>query len=168
METSQGPVEKLSIFGMFQEQPYCAVLWYQKHLNAPPPAPGRGPAAAPKTEADCSVPKSTVVSYPSTYKRGHVRVPNAMGVNFSDIFVRWYMNQEPTPLAPMREGVVDHFALSVSNLDAWVAKLTGENVRFLEGPTPYKVGDMRAVMIEGPSHEAIEPSGVKNQKCNSG
>jgi hypothetical protein len=42
----------------------------------------------------------------------------------------------------------------VTNLDAWVTKLRGEGVRFLE--QPYKLGDLRAVMIEGPSREAIE------------
>ena len=39
-------------------------------------------------------------------------------------------------------------------LDAWVAKLRGEGVRFLEAP--YRLGDTRAVMIEGPSREALE------------
>ena len=40
------------------------------------------------------------------------------------------------------------------DLDAWVAKLRNEGVRFLEAP--YRLGDTRAVMIEGPSREAIE------------
>ena len=38
--------------------------------------------------------------------------------------------------------------------DAWIAKLRGEGVTFLEGE--HKLGDTRAVMIEGPSREAIE------------
>jgi hypothetical protein len=49
---------------------------------------------------------------------------------------------------------MDHVALSVTNLDAWVAKLKSENVKFLE--QPYTFGDTRAVLIEGPSLEAIE------------
>jgi hypothetical protein len=49
---------------------------------------------------------------------------------------------------------MDHVALSVENLDAWVAKLKAENVKFLM--QPYKFGATRAVMIEGPSLEAIE------------
>ena len=49
--------------------------------------------------------------------------------------------------------------LSVGDLDAWVAKLRGENVKFLE--QPYKLGDTRAVMIEGPSREALELVEVK-------
>jgi hypothetical protein len=45
--------------------------------------------------------------------------------------------------------------LSVSRISsAWVAKLRDEGVKFLE--EPYHLGDMRAVMIEGPSREAIE------------
>ena len=58
------------------------------------------------------------------------------------------------PLAPTRGHLVDHYGLSVANLDAWIAKLRAENVTILE--QPYKVGDYRAVMIEGPSREAIE------------
>jgi hypothetical protein len=103
----------------------------------------------------------TEPSYPSTYKRGHFRSPPAMGVTFSGVVLRWYMNQEKTPLAPQRGGVVDHIGLSVPNLDPWIAKLRSENVKFLKGPTPYMVGNMRAVMIEGPSREAIELIEVK-------
>jgi hypothetical protein len=36
----------------------------------------------------------------------------------------------------------------------WVAKLRAEGVRVLE--EPYRLGDTRAVMIEGPSREALE------------
>ena len=49
---------------------------------------------------------------------------------------------------------MDHIALGVADLDAWIAKLRAENVTFLE--QPYAVGGHRAVMIEGPSREAIE------------
>jgi hypothetical protein len=48
----------------------------------------------------------------------------------------------------------DHIGLGVADLDAWIAKLRGERVRFLSDP--YRLGDTRAVMIEGPSREAIE------------
>jgi 4-hydroxyphenylpyruvate dioxygenase-like putative hemolysin len=50
--------------------------------------------------------------------------------------------------------VYDHIALSVTDLDAWVAKLRDEGVTFLT--EPYQLGDTRAVMIEGPSREALE------------
>jgi hypothetical protein len=55
--------------------------------------------------------------------------------------------------------LADHVGLSVTNLDAWIAKLHKENVKFLE--QPYMLGDTRAVMIEGPSHEAIELVEIK-------
>jgi hypothetical protein len=53
----------------------------------------------------------------------------------------------------------DHIGLSVADLDAWIAKLKDEGITFLEGP--YRLGDTRAVMIEGPSREAIELVEVK-------
>ena len=58
------------------------------------------------------------------------------------------------PLAGTRGQLYDHIALSVTDLDAWVAKLRSEGVMFLQ--EPYPLGDTRAVMIEGPSHEALE------------
>jgi hypothetical protein len=54
---------------------------------------------------------------------------------------------------------MDHIALGVGDLDAWIAKLRAEKVAFLE--QPYTVGALRAVMIEGPSKEAIELIEVK-------
>ncbi len=66
----------------------------------------------------------------------------------------WYMRQGEEPLAPSRGQLYDHVALSVSDLDAWVAKLRAEGITILE--QPYRLGDTRAVMIEGPSREALE------------
>jgi 4-hydroxyphenylpyruvate dioxygenase-like putative hemolysin len=66
----------------------------------------------------------------------------------------WYMRQGDEPLVGTRGQLYDHVALSVGDLDAWVAKLRGEGVTFLQ--QPYALGDTRAVMIEGPSREAIE------------
>ena len=157
-----GQVGGLQIYGMFEDQPYCAVLWYQKHLNTVPAKIGANAPDTTRTEANCTVTLGTEPSYPSTYKRGHMRSPPAMGVTIGGVVLRWYMNQEKTPLAPQRGGVVDHIGLSVANLDPWIAKLRGENVKFLKGPAPYMVGNMRAVMIEGPSHEAIELIEVKS------
>jgi hypothetical protein len=170
METTDGRAESYNIVGMFQDQPYCALLWYRKHLDAAdrPASPGRGgqggrgqaaaaappEPAAPTSEADCKVTRGTEVSWPSTYKRGHSRVPPPQLVYFDDLTFRWYMNQEDRPLAPTRGQLMDHFSLSVTDLNAWVAKLKAEGVRFLE--QPYKFGDTHAVLIEGPSREAIE------------
>jgi 4-hydroxyphenylpyruvate dioxygenase-like putative hemolysin len=69
------------------------------------------------------------------------------------------MRQTDTPLTGTRGHLMDHVGLSVANLDAWVAKLRNEGVNFLEPPHP--LGNTRATMIEGPSHEAIELVEVK-------
>ena len=71
----------------------------------------------------------------------------------------WYMRQGDAPLAPSRGQLYDHVALSVADLDAWVAKLRGEGITFLQ--ETYPLGDTRAVMIEGPSREAIEIVEIK-------
>jgi hypothetical protein len=54
---------------------------------------------------------------------------------------------------------MDHVALSVVDLDSWITKLRSEGVKMLDGP--YALGDARAVLIEGPSREAIELVEVK-------
>jgi catechol 2,3-dioxygenase-like lactoylglutathione lyase family enzyme len=64
------------------------------------------------------------------------------------------MRQGERPLASTRGQLYDHIALSVADLDAWVARLRADGVRFLE--EPHRLGDTRAAMIEGPSREALE------------
>jgi 4-hydroxyphenylpyruvate dioxygenase-like putative hemolysin len=81
------------------------------------------------------------------------RSPRA-AVMFGDVVLTWYPRQGDRPLVGTRGQLYDHIAFSVTDLDAWVAKLRGEGVTFLE--EPYKLGDTRAVMIEGPSREALE------------
>jgi 4-hydroxyphenylpyruvate dioxygenase-like putative hemolysin len=81
------------------------------------------------------------------------RAPSA-AVVFGDVALPWYVRQGDQPLVGSRGHVYDHIALSVSDLDAWIAKLRGEGVTFLE--EPYALGKTRAVMIEGPSREALE------------
>ena len=89
---------------------------------------------------------------------GTVRTPGA-GVLFSGVPMNWYMSQDDRPLVSTRGQLVDHIGLSVADLDGWVAKLRAEKVTVLEAP--YKLGDTRAVLIEGPSKEAIELVEVK-------
>jgi hypothetical protein len=120
------PAERFNHVHMFQEHPYCAQLWYQKHLEAPVFA-GRMPRT-PLSESDCQVPRGPDRSWPAL--------------------------ERDRPLVTTRGQLYDHIALSVTDLDAWVTKLRREGVRFLE--EPYKLGETRAVMIEGPSREALE------------
>ena len=77
-----------------------------------------------------------------------------VAVMFGDVALMWYPKQDERTLAATRGHLIDHIGLGVSDLDAWVSKLRGEDVTFLEGP--YALGDTRAVMIEGPSREALE------------
>ena len=145
------PAERFNHVHMFQDDPFCAQLWYQKHLNAPVFAGRTSPAAM--TEATCQVPRGPDPSWPALERSGMFRAPSA-AVVFGDVALPWYMRQDEKPLVSSRGHLYDHIALSVVDLDAWVAKLRGEGVCFLE--EPYRLGDTRAVMIEGPSREALE------------
>jgi catechol 2,3-dioxygenase-like lactoylglutathione lyase family enzyme len=145
------PAERFNHVHLYQDDPFCAQLWYQTHLNAPVYA-GRT-SRAPVTEATCAVPRGPDRSWPALDREGMFRTPSA-AVVFGDVALPWYMRQGDRPLASTRGQLYDHIALSVTDLDAWVVKLRGEGVRFLE--EPYPLGDTRAVMIEGPSREALE------------
>lgn len=150
------PAERFNHVHLYQDDPYCAQLWYQTHLNAPVFAGRTSPT--PLTEATCKVPRGPDRSWPALEREGTFRAPSA-AVVFGDVALPWYMRQGDQPHASTRGHVYDHIALSVADLDAWVAKLHGEGVRFLE--EPYKLGESRAVMIEGPSREALELVEVK-------
>jgi hypothetical protein len=128
----------------------CAQLWYQKHLNAPARA-SFGEVSV--TEADCQVPRGADRTWPALNREGMFRTPRA-GVEFGDVVLTWYANQGNQPLVSSRGQMQDHIGLSVADLDAWTDKLRHERVTVLDGP--YRLGDTRAVIIEGPSREAIE------------
>lgn len=148
--------ERIDHVHMWQDDPVCAQLWYQAHLEA---TPRRAAAAgAAPTLADCRMPRSAEPSWPSLAPDGTYRSPTG-GVSFSGVAMNWYPNQGDRPLAPTRGHLIDHVGLSVTDLDAWMAKLKAEKVTILE--PPHRLGDTRAAMIEGPSHEAIELVEVK-------
>ena len=144
------PTERFNHVHMWQEHPLCALLWYQKHLNAPV-RPGFSDTTL--TEADCQVARGPDPTWPALKQQGMYRTPRA-GVEFGDVVLTWYANQADTPLVSPRGQMQDHIALSVNDLDAWVVKLRSEGMTFLE--EPYPLGETRAVMIEGPSREALE------------
>jgi hypothetical protein len=160
------PAERFNHVHMYQEDPVCAQLWYVKHLG------GKG-RATDKTELNCKIERSEP-SWPALEKEGTIRIPSG-GVTFDDVSLQWYARQGSAPLAGTRDHLADHVALSVSNLDAWVNRLRTAGVKFLgqrqefsggaiaiDGiPTAGKLGDLRTVMIEGPSREAIELVEVK-------
>jgi catechol 2,3-dioxygenase-like lactoylglutathione lyase family enzyme len=143
--------ERFNHVHFFHDDPFCAQLWYQTHLNAPVFA-GRT-SETPLSETTCKVPRGPDRSWPALVREGMFRAPSA-AVVFGDVAFPSYMRQSNAPLVSSRGHLYDHVALSVRDLDAWIAKLRSEGVRFLE--EPYKLGGTRAVMIEGPSHEALE------------
>jgi hypothetical protein len=151
------PAERFNHVHMYQEHPFCAQLWYQKHLNAPAMQGRMSPT--PMTEANCKVERGADRTWPALGREGMFRTPRA-AVTFGDVALTWYARQDDSPLAGTRGHLADHIALSVTDLDAWIAKLKGEGVTFLE-PQPYPLGDTRAVMIEGPSREALELVEIK-------
>jgi catechol 2,3-dioxygenase-like lactoylglutathione lyase family enzyme len=150
------PAERFNHVHMYQEDPFCAQLWYQTHLNAPV-YQGRT-SSTPLTEANCKVPRGPDRTWPALEKEGSFRTPTA-AVEFGDVALTWYMRQGEQPLASTRGQLYDHIGLSVTDLDAWIAKLRSGGVKFLE--EPYTLGDTRSVMIEGPSREALELVEVK-------
>ena len=143
--------ERFNHVHMYQDDPFCAQLWYQTHLNAAVFA-GRT-SATPLTDATCRVPRGPDRSWPALDRGGMFRAPSA-AVVFGDVALPTYVRQDDRPLASSRGQLYDHIALSVADLDQWIAKLREEGVTFLE--EPYPLGDTRAVMIEGPSREALE------------
>lgn len=147
------PAERFNHVHMYQDQPFCAQLWYQRHLNVAYKQPVR-------TEATCRVERGADKTLPALDWDGMYRSPSITSTAFGDVSLFWYMNQAGTPAAPTRGQLMDHFALSVPDLDAWIAKLKAEQVTFLE--QPYMIGNLRATMIEGPSKEAIELIEVKH------
>ena len=144
------PAERFNHVHMYQEDPFCAQLWYQMHLEA---------TARPQhTAADCKIDRGSDKSWPALEKDGMYRVAGG-NVAFDNVTLNWYMNPSDRPLVSTRGHLADHIALSVTDLDAWIAKLKAEGVTLLG--QPYRLGDARAVMIEGPSREAIELVEVK-------
>lgn len=143
--------ERFNHIHMYQEQPYCAQLWYQQHLNMNVSSRGAQP---PRTDANCRVERGTDKTWPALTYDGMYRTPSVTSMAFSDVSLFTYMNQSDTPLAPTRGHLMDHYGLRVADLDAWLAKLRRENITFLE--PLHQVGPYRAIMIEGPSREAIE------------
>lgn len=144
------PTERFNHVHLYQEDPLCALLWYQQHLNAPVRA---GVSAEALTEANCKVPRGEERSWPALNREGMFRSPRA-GVEFGDVVLTWYPNPGEQPLVRSRGQLQDHIGLSVTDLDAWIEKLDREGVWFLG--RPYQFGDTRAVMLLGPSQEVLE------------
>jgi hypothetical protein len=150
-----GQVERFNHVHMYHEHPLCAMQWYATHLGATLPR-GRGGAPAVPASTDCKQ-LYAPPTWPSFAKTGFVREPSG-GVLFDDISI----SIRPWPgggLVSPRGKIVDHWALSVSDLAVTVARLKREGIKFLEEIHPW--GSTRAAMIEGPDRIAIELVEVK-------
>jgi hypothetical protein len=146
-----GTTERFNHVHMYHEHPRCAMEWYVTHLGAKMPQ-GRGAAAPAPSGGDCRTTAYAPPTWPSFAKTGFVRDP-AGGVLIDDISI----SIRPWPgggLVSTRGKLVDHWAVSTADLDATVARLKRENVKFLEEIHPW--GTSRAAMIEGPDRIAIE------------
>ena len=126
------PAERFNHVHMWQEHPFCALLWYQTASERAVRAGfGRGRGDARRT---ASVPRGEDRTWPALNRDGMFRTPRA-GVEFGDVVLTWYANQGDAAAGRSSRGQLqDHIALSVGDLDAWVAKLRGEGVRFLTQP----------------------------------
>jgi catechol 2,3-dioxygenase-like lactoylglutathione lyase family enzyme len=147
-----GTVERFNHVHMYHEHPNCAMQWYVTHLGARLPQ-GRGGAPPPALPAgDCRTTAYAPPTWPSFAKTGFVREPSG-GVLLDDIAILI----RPWPgggLVSPRGKIVDHWAVSTADLDATVARLKREGVKFLEEIHGW--GASRAAMIEGPDRVAIE------------
>jgi hypothetical protein len=103
--------------------------------------PGRAPAAGTRrgpgrASRGRRLPQAYAPpTWPSFAKTGFVRDP-AGGVNIDDIAI----SIRPWPgggLVSTRGKLVDHWAVSTADLDATVARLKRENVKFLEEIHPW-------------------------------
>jgi hypothetical protein len=151
-----GTVERFNHVHMYHEHPICAIRWYVTHLGSTHPQ-GTGGAPVAMDGGECKQLYSPP-TWPSFAKfPGFVREPSG-SVLFDDINILI----RPWPgggLVSPRGHIVDHWALSVSDLDSTVARLKGEGIKFLEEIHAW--GNTRAAMIEGPDRVAIEIVEVK-------
>ena len=147
------PSEYFNHVHMFHEDPACAQLWYTTRLGIGAGGQGRG---TPITADNCKRPYEEV-TWPAFDTIGMVRNP-AGAVLVSDM-ASILIRPRHGPYVSPRGQIVDHFALSVPDLDATIARLRGEGVKVTEDI--HRWGTMRAAMIEGPDLAAIELVEVK-------
>src|SRR5437870_6733685 len=106
------PAERFNHVHFFHEDPFCALLWYQTHLNAPVTR-GR-PGGEPLTDATCKVTRGADRTFPALEPDGMFRTPSAATM-FGDVAFPCYMRQGDQPLVSSRGHLYDHIALSVTD-----------------------------------------------------
>ena len=140
----------------WHEKPLCAANWYAEHLGMQLPAVRNAQTGAPTAQRQiepCDVPIGEV-GYPSFMPFGQLRIPIG-NVRLANGSWQWYTRQcrgercgpgNDKPLTKSAGQVVDHVALTVPNLDVFIAHLKATNVPTVKGP--YTFGDARAILIE--------------------
>src|SRR5262249_26782645 len=102
------PAERFNHVHLYHEDPFCAQLWYMKHLNASVFAGRTSPTAL--TETTCQVPRGPDRTFPALDRDGMFRTPSA-AVVFGDVALPSYMRQGERPLVSSRGQLYDHMAL---------------------------------------------------------
>jgi catechol 2,3-dioxygenase-like lactoylglutathione lyase family enzyme len=127
---------------LYSEHPLCTADWYVTHLGATRRAAAReGPCEAPYGAP--SEPLAVIRSPAAT-------------VRFDDISLIIYPRQRPGSLVSSAGHVVDHLALSVSDLPATVTRLEAAGVKVLRGVHLFGSGPGKAALIAGPDSIVIE------------
>ena len=145
------PTEDMNHVHMWQEQPFCAQLWYQKHLNAPQMAGRESPATM--TEANCKVTRGRDRTWPALEPGGMFRNARA-AVTFGDVALAWYVQPGGEAARELARP-----ALRSHRAERHRSRRLGRQAQRRRRHIPraaLKLGDTRAVMIEGPSREALE------------
>jgi len=74
------PAERFNHVHMYWEEPFCAQLWYQKHLKATV-----GGSGSQYTEANCKVPRGPDKTWPALEKEGMYRTPAARALHICKV-----------------------------------------------------------------------------------
>ena len=92
------PAERFNHVHMYQDQPFCAQLWYQTHLNVAPRLRNR--RRAPRPTAWCE--RGPDKTLPALDWDGMYRTPSVTSTVFGDVSLFWYMNQGGAPAVSTR------------------------------------------------------------------
>jgi catechol 2,3-dioxygenase-like lactoylglutathione lyase family enzyme len=133
---------------LYSDAPLCAADWYVKNLGAVSRSNAQRPGPC---EVSFAAPSEPL---------GVIRSPAAT-VRFGEVNLIIYPRQRPGPLVSPRGHVVDHIALSVTDVNAALDRLRKSGVKVLEEPHRFGNSKTRAAMIEGPDKIAIELVEVK-------
>ena len=144
------PAERFNHVHLFQEDPFCAQLWYQQHLNAPVFAGRTSPT--PLTEATCKVERGPDRTFPALDPED---VPDAVGRGRIWRCRVLVVHAAGRAAAREQPGTRVRSHRAQRHRSRRLGRQAARRGRHFLAE-PYRLGDTRAVMVEGPSCEAIE------------